>query len=61
MTVCETLAENASLDVKASVFENYHNDREVCYKLVEDHCNNNGVYTDGSIAKVMELIYENMN
>ena len=59
--ICETLAANASLDLKALVFAEYHNDREVCYKGVEDYCNNNGVYTDGSIANVMELIYEGFN
>lgn len=56
--ICETLANNASTEIKASVFENYHNDREICYKVVENYCNDNGIYTDGSIARVMELIFE---
>ena len=55
---CETLAANASLDLKSLVFAEYQNDREVCYKGVEEYCNENGIYTDGSIARVMELIYE---
>jgi hypothetical protein len=61
MSICEQLAESASVDVKALVFAEYHNNREACYKEVENHCNNNGVYTDGSIAEVMRLIYENFN
>lgn len=56
--ICETLADNAPIEVKASVFEHYNNDREVCYKAVENYCNDNFIYTDGSIARVMELIYE---
>lgn len=56
--ICETLANDASVELKAIVFAEYHNDREVCYKAVEDYCNNNNIYTDGSIARVMELIYE---
>lgn len=59
--ICETLAANASVELKALVFAEYHNNREVCYKGVEDYCNTNGIYTDGSIARVMELIYESEN
>lgn len=61
MTCCELLAKNATVDLKASVFENYHNDREVCYKAVEDYCNTHGVYTDKGISDVMALIYDGFN
>jgi hypothetical protein len=61
MSITEDLATNAPLEVKATVFAEYHNDREVAYKAVENYCNDNLIYSDGSIAKVMEMIYENVS
>ena len=59
MSITSDLATNAPLEVKAIVFAEYHNNREVAYKAVESYCNDNFIYTDGSIAEVMSLIYEN--
>jgi hypothetical protein len=58
MSIAEDLATNAPLELKATVFLEYHNNREVAYKAVESYCNDNCIYTDGSIAKVMSLIYD---
>jgi hypothetical protein len=59
MTITEKVASLASVDLKAVVWLEYHNDREVAYKAVEDFCNGHDLYTDGAISNVMELIYEN--
>lgn len=59
MTLAETLALNAPLELKATVWLEYHNDREVAYKAVEDYCFSNNIFTDGSISNVMAHIYHN--
>lgn len=59
MTITEQVASLASIDLKATVWLEYHNDREVAYKAVEELCNANDLYTDGAISRVMEIIYEN--
>jgi len=61
MTLSESLALNAPLEVKALVWAEYHNDREVAYKAVEDYCFSNNIFTDGSITNVMNQIYHNVD
>jgi hypothetical protein len=59
MTITEQVASLASLDLKATVWLEYHNERQVAYDAVELLCNDNGLYSDGAISRVMEIIYEN--
>lgn len=59
MTLTETLALNAPLEIKATVWLEYHNDREVAYKAVEDYCAAHDIFTDGSITNVMTHIFHN--
>ena len=59
MSITEQVASLASTDLKATVWLEYHNDREVAYAAVEALCNEHDLYSDAAISRVMELIYEN--
>jgi hypothetical protein len=54
----QDIAKQASTDLKALVWAEYHNDREVAYKAVAEYCATHDIYTDGSISQVMYWIYE---
>lgn len=56
MSALRTCAEAASPELKALVFLEYHNHREVAYRAVEDHANNHGFFNDAAVTNIMKMI-----
>ena len=56
MSALRTCADQASTELKAVVFLEYHNNREAAYRAVEDHANNCGFFTDAAVTNIMKMI-----
>jgi hypothetical protein len=56
MSALRTCAEAASTELKALVFLEYQNSREIAYRAVEDHANNYGFFTDAAVTNIMKMI-----